>query len=326
VPPLDLFTGPGLEMMTHPLVAARRAGRFAALGLPVADLTCGIGGDLSALAKLCADVVGIESDPATAIVAHRNVPRALVARGDATVPPLCLQGMAILLDPARRTTAAGRRFDPGAFTPPWDDCMALASGARFGAVKGPPGLPWASVLGAAEIEYVQVGRAMRESAVYLGGDARPGLRRAVVLPTGTTLESDAPECEPGPVPIGAVIHDPASAVTLAGLVRHLGHQVGARLIDPHLGYLTSSSASFTPLADAFEVTEVVPFSVARLRGRLKQLGLAAHEIRRRAFPIEPDELRRLLGPQSGSPATLLCCSIGGRRLVIVARPLTGLNA
>ena len=45
-----LLTHDGSEMMTHPLVAARRAARLSLAGAPVADLTCGLGGDLGAIA------------------------------------------------------------------------------------------------------------------------------------------------------------------------------------------------------------------------------------------------------------------------------------
>lgn len=315
-----LLTGPGLEMMTHPLVAERRARRLARLGLPVADLTCGLGGDLRACAERGVRTIGIERDRATAILARANVPSANVVNGNATQPPVRVDQLAVILDPARRN-ASGRRFDPGAFSPPWGTCLELLSAARAGVLKSPPGLDRETLPAWAELEAVQLGAGMREIALWAGAGAVPGLRRAVLLPAGAEITSAAPECPEPPVAIDRYVLDPESCVTRAGLVRHLGSRLGARLLDPQVAYLTAPVPAFDPLAATFEVLEAVPFSVRRLKDLLSARGWRPEAIRRRAFPVEPDELRRLLGRLSGAPVTLLCTTLGGTRIVIVVRRL-----
>ena len=320
-----VYTAEGLEMMTHPLVAERRAARLAALGLPVVDLTCGIGGDLRACAGKGIRVSGLDRDRATAILAAANVPGASVARGDASQPPFRLDGAAVIVDPSRRE-GGGRRFDPAAFSPPWDVAMALLVQARAGVLKAPPGIEHRHLPDEAEVEFVQLGRGLREAAVWCGAGAEPGLRRAVLLPAGDVIDSRAPEVRAETVPPGAFVFDPESCVTRAGLVRHLGRRLNASLMDPQVAYLTSDTPAFDPLAATFEVIETVPFSVARLKERLKKLGLRADEIRRRAFPVEPDELRKLLGKGDGEPVTLLCTTIASRRTIFVARRVDRLPA
>ncbi len=315
-----LLTASGLEMMTHPLVAERRARRLAALRLPVADLTCGLGGDLLACAELGVAAAGIERDTATAILARANVQAADVILGDAARPPLRLDHLAIILDPSRRD-AARRTFDPGAFSPPWDTCIEVLSTARAGVLKAPPGLDRERVPPAAEMEAVQLGTGMREVTLWTGEGAVPGLRRAVLLPVGAELTSEAPECAEEPGPIGRFLFDPESCVTRAGLVRHLAHRLGAWMLDSQVAYLSAGAPAFDPLAATFEVLDVVPFSVRRLKDLLAARGWHAGEVRRRAFPVEPDELRRLLGRPKGDPVTLLCTTIGGQRTVVVARRL-----
>ncbi len=321
-PPGDWrFTRDGLEMATHPIVAARRAARLAAHGLPVVDLTCGIGGDLAVLASEAHTVLGVERDPALALLARHNTgARAGVLVGDAVQPPVAPAGKLLFIDPARRARGR-RRFDPAAFTPNWDTCVALLREAAGGCIKGPPGIAPEALPPEAEVEFVQLGRSLREAAIYTGCMARPGLRRAVLLPASDELTSDEPEIDAAASPIGAVIYDPASALTRAGLVRQLGHRLGAALVDPHLGYLTASSHVCTPFADAFEVLDVIPFSLARLKSHLRETARVPHEIRRRAFPIEPDDLRRQVGRLEGEPVTLLCTTIETRRVVIVGRHL-----
>lgn len=315
-----LLTPEGLEMMTHPLVARRRAQRMASLGLPIADLACGIGGDLSELAILFPGAIGIESDYATALLAAANAPTAHIALGDASRPPLSVESLAVLIDPARRGTA-GRRFDPAAFSPPWDACMTVLHSAAAGVLKAPPGLAHQHIPPWAEVEAVQLGRDLRELALWAGTAATPGLRRAILLPEDVELDSTAPESRGLAPAIGRYLLDPESCVTRAGLVRHLAAATRTNLLDDQVAYLTSHTTAFHPMATTFEVLEVLPFSVQRLKAHLRASHLRPDEIRRRAFPVEPDELRRLLGKLEGDRVTLICTTLNGDRQVIIARRL-----
>jgi hypothetical protein len=315
-----LYTPAGLEMMTHPLVAARRAKRLADLGLPFADLTMGLGGDLGAVTARGVTSVGLDREAATVLLGAANVPGAGVVRGDATRLPFDVSGRAILLDPSRRES--GRRtFDPAAFSPPWDVCLALAAQAKAAVIKAPPGLDHRAVPAEAELEFVEVGRGLREAALWLGQGATAGLRRAVRADSGDELTSEAAEAPFGGGPAGRFLFDPRSCVTRAGLVRHLAARIGAHQLDPQVAYLASDDAVTDPLADTFEVVDVAPFAVNRLRDRLRAGHWRPDEIRRRAFPIEPDELRRLLGPLEGERVALVCTTIAGQRTVFIARPV-----
>jgi hypothetical protein len=315
-----LYTAEGQQMMTHPLVAERRARRLAALDSPVVDLTCGIGGDLNYLADHGPGAIGLDRDAVSALLAASNVPRATVLRGDATRPPLHIGARAVLIDPARRDDR-GRRFDPAAYAPDWETCVALARRASAGVVKSPPGIAQANVPADAEIEFVQLGRSLREAALWFGSGACAGLRRAVLLPQGATLDSTAEECEAVPLPVGRMVLDPEGCITRAGLVRHLAAQTGGRLVDANTAWITGDKLRPTPFGTRFEVMETLPFSLRRLRDLLRARGWRPDQIRRRAFPIEPDELRRLLHIDSGEPVTVLCTTVAGARVTWIGRPL-----
>ena len=314
-----LFTSEGLEMMTHPVVAARRAARLAALGLPVFDLTAGIGGDLLALVRAGADAAGFDRDSVHALLAAANTGTP-VARADAAHPAIDPAQAAILLDPSRRVGDL-RRFRPEAFSPPWDIVQSLAEAAKAAVIKAPPGLNSAFVPPAAELEAVQFASSMRETTLWLGGDAIPALRRAVFLPANVTLDSSEPEAAADARPAGPFLYDPESCVTRGTVVRHLAHRLGAWLLDPNIAYLSSQQPSFSPFAATFEVVDAVAFSVTRLRDRLRALRLRPEEIRRRAFPVEPAELRRLLGKLEGDPVVLLCTTLASDRTIFICRRL-----
>ena len=315
-----LYSAPGLEMMTHPAVAERRALRLAKLGLPVVDLTVGLGGDLRACLDLGVPGVGLDADRVTALLASANT-GGRIALGDALWPPADLAAAAVIVDPARRGDGR-RRFDPAAFSPPFDAALTLASEGRAAVVKSPPGIDHAALPGDSEVEFVQLGRSLREAAIWCGAGAEPGLRSAVLLPAGATLTNKESEAPAATVEPREFLFDPEPCVTRAGLVRHLAAHLGARLMDPRVAYLTAREPAFHPMAATFEVLEALPFSVARLRRRLRELDATADEIRKRAFPVEPDELRRLLGKTGSERITLICTTVTGRRLVFLCRRLS----
>src|SRR5690606_2819831 len=71
-----LLTPAGLEQATRAPVAAHRAARLAAVlgaGASVADLCCGIGGDLLALARAGLSVTGLDRDPVAVEAARANL-------------------------------------------------------------------------------------------------------------------------------------------------------------------------------------------------------------------------------------------------------------
>lgn len=315
-----IYTAAGLEMMTHPEVASRRAARLGRLGLMVADLTCGLGGDLKPVTATGINALGVERDRATSLLAAANVPAAGIVRGDAGFPPLDISRLAVVIDPSRRE-GGGRRFDPAAFSPTWDVAVDLLCAARAGVMKAPPGIEHRHVPPEVELEFVQLGRSMREAALWSGIGAEQGLRRAVLLPGAVELDSNAPEASPECRPVGAILFDPESCVTRAGLVRHLAYQLGAWMLDPQIAYLSASSPAFNPLCATFELIQTVPFSVARLRDALRKGRWSPAEIRRRGFPVEPDELRHLLGRFEGEPVAVLLTTLGGRRTAFIARRL-----
>jgi hypothetical protein len=230
-----------------------------------------------------------------------------------------------MIDPSRREAGGGRTFDPASFSPSWDACLELAREAKRAAIKGPPGISHSVLPADAEVEFVQAGRSLREATLWFGADAAPGLRRAVLLPSGTTLDSSEHANEPYSAPPSEFIIDPESCVTRAGLVRQLAFVMDAHMMDPSVAYLASRDPDISPLGATFAVLDRIDFGVNRLRALLRERGWRPDEIRRRAFPIEPDELRRLIGRIEGEPVTLLCTTLKGRRVVFVGRRVTNVE-
>ncbi|MQS08318.1 class I SAM-dependent methyltransferase [Streptomyces alkaliphilus] len=328
------FTADGVEQATRAFVAAHRARRLVAAGATrVVDLCCGNGGDALALARAGLDVLAVDRSPLACAVVEANAgelgltDRIRVARGDVTDPAvigdLTAPGTALFIDPARRD-GRGRTFDPEAYSPPLSWALDAARRAPLAAVKVAPGIPHEALPPDAETEWVSDAGEVKEAVLWFGTGATCP-RRATLLPGGHTITGDgspapAPEPDGAHGPVGRYLYEPDGAVIRAGLVGAVARTLGARLIDPRIAYLTSDTALRTPWATAWEITEVLPFNLKRLRALLRDREVGTLTIKKRGFATTPEELRRRLAPRGPNACTLVVTRVGDRPLVLVARP------
>jgi SAM-dependent methyltransferase len=324
------LTRPGLEQATRGVVAARRAARLRAAGVrTLADLGCGLGADALAAARAGIRVYGVEADPVTAAMAAVNAEAAGLADrftvecGDATAFDVTrVDG--VFCDPARRRAGTGRRiFDPNAYSPPWDFVTGLAERVPYTVVKVAPGLDHALIPAGAEAEWVSADGDLVEAALWCGRLAEVP-RRATLL-RGDTVHTliGSGDAE---APVGAVrryVHDPDPAVVRAHLVAELATGQDATLADPSIAYLYADRPGGTPFARCLEVTDVLPFSLKRLRALLRERRVGRVEILKRGSALEPEKLRRDLRLAGDQPASLVLTRVAGAPTVLVCQPVQG---
>jgi hypothetical protein len=284
------FTRDGLEQASAELVARHRRGRYPAGGL-LADLCCGIGGDLIALAD-GHPVRAVDADPLHLRMAEANAAAYGVAGGvrfeHRDVRDTDLAAVtAAFIDPARRT---GRgRLRPGASEPPLAWCLDLAGRVGQLGIKAAPGIPRQLVPPGWEAEFIAVGRELKEAALWSPGLARSATR-ATILPGGHTLTP-----QPGPpVPVaapGPFLLDPNPAVTRAGLVAELGRAAGGWQIDDQIAFLCTAEPVRTPFARTLKVLESGRWHQRELSARLRALGIGSVDIRRRGLAGDVSQVR-----------------------------------
>lgn len=242
-----LFTRGGYEQSSSEAIAGYRAARLAGAcrdaGRRVADLCCGIGGDLIALAG-AAEVLAVDRDEAHAKLAlHNAAVYGLADRVTAIVSDvrdLRLAGLAaVFIDPARRsgpgtasastalagtasagpalagTTLAGtgRRFRAGLSEPPLDWCAALTEQVAAVCVKAAPGLPADLIPPGWEAEFIAEGRDLKEAVLWSPALATapvahppgvpPGPRRATVIAPAPRRHATLVAAPGDPVPLRA---------------------------------------------------------------------------------------------------------------------------
>ncbi|MFI7157919.1 THUMP-like domain-containing protein [Micromonospora chalcea] len=335
------LTRPGLEQATRGVVAGRRAARLRAAGVTtLADLGCGLGADALAAARAGIRVYAVEADPLTAAMAAANAEAAGLADlvtvecGDATEFDVSrVEGA--FCDPARRRAGTGRRvFDPNSYSPPWDFVTGLAARVPRTVVKVAPGLDHALIPAGAEAEWVSVDGDLVEAALWCGELAEVP-RRATLLreKEGPLLNASGSKRVPSyhltgtgaqEAPVGPVrrfLYDPDPAVVRAHLVAELAADLDATLADPSIAYLYADVARPTPFARCLEITDVLPFSLKRLRALLRERRVGRVEIRKRGSALEPEKLRRDLRLSGEAAADLVLTRVAGDPTVLVCRPV-----
>jgi hypothetical protein len=319
-----LFTEAGLEQSTRLSVAAQHAGRFQRAGLGwIADLGCGIGADALAIAALELEVTAVERDEVTAAIAAYNLAPWSNARVEhADAESFDLNGIdGVYLDPGRRDGST-RLKNPRDWSPSLDFAFELATRLPTG-IKLGPGVDRGLIPKDAEAQWVSADRAVVELGVWFGPLAREGVRRAALVITehGTaelTGRGDSEDAEVGA--LGEYVYEPDGAIIRARLIGDLARELGARMLNPTIAYLTADTAFATPFAACFRVLETFPLDKRTLKRELSARDIGTLEIKKRGVDIDPAAFRTSLAPKGSAAATIMLTRIGdARKALLVER-------
>ncbi|MCP2264833.1 class I SAM-dependent methyltransferase [Promicromonospora thailandica] len=349
-----LFTSDGLEQATRLLVAALHARRYLEAGTTaLADLTSGIGADSLAFAGTGLRVVATDLDECTAAIARwnlRHFPEADVRHADGLSLDLRAEGIdGVFADPARRTAGGSggrsrRVFDPRAYAPPLDSVWALRGTVPAVGIKVGPGIAHEGLPDDAETQWVSVDGDVVEAGLWFGPLAPDGPgRSALVLRTFTdddgkehTLsrtvrgDDDAPDVGA----VGQYLYEPDGAVIRAGLVAQAAAELGGRLVDPTIAYVTTDSPADlpparpaepagapAPIATGYRVLDTMPFGLKRLKSYLRDRGVGRVTIKKRGTAVVPEQLRKQLVLTGTEEATIVLTRVAGTQQVLVVEPL-----
>jgi hypothetical protein len=343
------FTPLGLEQATDSWVAAYKAARFTA-GHCVADLCCGIGGDLLALADRASTVMAIDRNPVATTLAEANLravcivegcdPRHAVkfeVRDVADAVPLLNDAAALHIDPDRR--ASGRRTTKIQLHDPGPDVLErLLSACPNICIKLAPATDveeriWAD----AELEWISRGRQCRQLVAWFGTPAQqPGQRRATIVrrvaaegkhfPYDASTDNETFVGDPNlqaPVvkQIGLYLLEPDAAVLAAKLEGAIAAHHNLSAITPTIAYFTADHPIRSHLLDCFEVQGVMTYRVSILRHWLAVRNIGRLEVKKRGVPLDPENVRRelLAGAHGSEEMTLLLARIDGQITAILAK-------
>lgn len=314
-PEAMMLTRAGYEQASSEGIARWRAGRFAGCGT-IADLCCGIGGDLMALAALpgLTRLLAVDLDPDHLAMALANarltVPDAPLTGILDDVRHVDLAGVdGVFIDPARRD--AGGRFAHGETEPPLAWCLALAERVPRVGIKLAPGLDHALVPEGWELETIAQEADLKEAVLWSPALATAP-RRATVLHGNEAFslsgDGDAPDDGGEPRPLAAPepslwLLDPNPAVTRAGLVQTLARDLDAWPIDRQIAFLVARTPPDTPFARGRRILASLPWDERALRAVLADLEIGAIDIRRRGLAGDVDAIAKRLRKRLPSGTT-----------------------
>jgi hypothetical protein len=176
----------------------------------------------------------------------------------------------------------------------------------------------------AELEWISRARECRQLVAWFGGLAMsPGRRRATIL--GKTAGdrrtvTGRGDLEP-PVSsaIGRYLFEPDAAVLAAGLCGDLAAQQQLSAIAAGSVYLTGDRPMVDPALSCFEVQEVLPYRVKRLKAVLRERRIGRLEVKKRGVPYDPRQVQQQLWVPGDNAATLLLTRVGGKVKAILAQ-------
>jgi SAM-dependent methyltransferase len=350
------FTREALEQASGETIARYRAQRYRAYDT-VADLCCGAGGDtlaLAAVARVAAvdsDPLRLAMARANAR-AHGLAERIAFAQADLEIDPIPA-AQAIFFDPARR--GGGRRvFALADYRPPVALVTRWRERTPAIGVKVAPGVSDEDLgdLDVPEVEFISVDGELKEAALWFGPLAGEGRRATVLLsddqpfdtarggqPTTNdgrlTMDGDtrdafttrraipfsmlnsASSIPPPLAAPSAYLYEPDPAVIRARAVVALAERIDAAQLDREIAYLTSDRVVATPFARCWRVIEWLPFSLKRLRARLRALDAGAVTVKKRGSPLDTDVLARRLSGGGARPLVVVLTQVAGRPAALV---------
>lgn len=320
------FRPVALEQATDEIVAGYKAARFES-GPLVADLCCGIGGDLLALARR-GPARAVDRSAVAVVLARANCEiLALPQRPEVIVADVTSSSVegcsAWHIDPDRRPD--GRRSIRVELHEPGPDVLnGLLASQPSGAIKLAPAAEtpdaWQRT---AELEWISRARECRQQIAWFGSLARhAGRRAATILPNDPaqtrTLVGDGGVEPPVARSIGRYVFEPDAAVLAAGLNGELAAEHDLSAVVCGVAYLTGDEPIHDPALGCFEVQEVLGYHPKRMKALLRERGIGTLEVKKRGVDLAPDNVRRELDPRGENAATLILTRIENRVVAILA--------
>ncbi|MGO8670477.1 MAG: class I SAM-dependent methyltransferase [Capsulimonadaceae bacterium] len=117
------------------------------------------------------------------------------------------------------------------------------------------------------------------------------------------------------------LYEPDPAVIRAHLVGALAQRLNASPVDPNIAYLIGPAFVSTPYARGYRVLNRFPYHLRTLQRRLRELGAGCVVIKKRGFPLEPDDVRKQLKLTGRGEFTVVLTRVGAQHQAIICEPV-----
>jgi len=329
------FTGRSLEQSTSSLIATYKAKRFADAN-KVADICCGIGGDLISLAQRSDgsdfETVGVERDPVPACFAAAN----LTATGceHARVETTSFEEFdlasfdAVHLDPDRR--AKGRTTTADFFEPTLQAIFErLNLDRQMVGIKVAPATEFETQDFPVEREWIGGWRECKQQVLWAGPGVTEGSRVAtIVAKDGKHCHFRLPDSAEQPKKpkmaevIGPYIYEPHASVLAAGLGQALAAKYSLEYLARGVAYMNSDRIlnEAEPILKGYRVDAVLPVDLKQIQKKLRSMDVGKLVIKKRGVDqVLADKVSRLKLKGTEKATIVLTRHDKSRRAILVTR-------
>lgn len=330
------FTRRGLEQATGMRIAAYKAGRFAELSM-VADICCGIGGDLIALAKRNeaesnrARTFGVDSDEHTCLFAAKNIEVNCGSSDAVTFHQLDFAEFdfaemdGIHVDPDRRVKS--RTVHGSQFSPSLSDVFDRIPSNCTAAVKVAPATPIAEYVPIdVQREWIGDHRECKQQVLWTGpATDQPGHRTATYIGKDGTfsqmsvLEMDLDQTIEVGGTLQKYVFEPHPTVLASGLTDVIARKYGMRRFTSNIVYLTGDEPVDDPLLSQFEILEVLPLNLRKTIQVLQSLDVGQVEIKKRGIEDVTAEMFTRMKISGIHRATVILTRLGKTRIALITK-------
>ncbi|MFK7767041.1 MAG: hypothetical protein AB8B55_07445 [Mariniblastus sp.] len=330
------FTRRGFEQATGRRLAAYKAARFSELDR-VADVCCGIGGDLISLGQRDEvagsgfQTIAVDSDELTCLFARKNLAvnsldPELVQIQQLDFEKFDLSGInGIHIDPDRRLkerTVQGNRFSPSLV-----DVYQRIDPHCSVAVKVAPATPVASYFPKhMQREWIGDHRECKQQVLWSGpATDKPGHRTATYVGKGgvvSQISVEESELDQKPIVFDSIrrfIFDPHPTVLAANLADAIARKNGLGRFTSSIVYLTGDEPVSDPLLPQFEVIDILPLDLRKTIKVLGILDVGEVEIKKRGVENVTAAQFARMKLDGANKATVILTRLGRTRVAVIAK-------
>ncbi len=325
-----VFTAKGLEQSSSEVMGkyhVRRAGKAAV----IADLCCGIGGDLMYLAENRKQVYAVDLDADTLLCARYNCRKWTNIKYYQQAAETFQQKVHLIYADPDRRPQGNRKISPEEMQPTLRQLVELyfhkeLCGGML--IKLAPVLNYRKVEkeyfgnrghyaeARCSWEFISENGTVKEILLCLGDQASAVKRQAVLLPSGQILSGSGSE-EVAVSGWQPFIFEPDNAIIRAGLVQKLGVELGYQLLDQHLALLTGNEAVSETFGKLYRLSEVLPFNRKLLQKYLREKGIGELVIKTRGFPDTTEKLHKQFQLRGSGKMIMLIVRLTERHQVAI---------
>ena len=319
------FTRRSLEQASGEFIADYKAQRFKS-NESLADICCGIGGDLMSLAKQT-KAAGIDQDPVMAILAMANLD---VHGLPGVVRQMEFQAVdradysAFHFDPNRRNH--GRKTIGDLLQPSLPSILEWIPDNAPVAIKVAPATPQhRDMSDVAELEWIGDSRECKQQVIWLGGAEQVAGGRTATMVRGASFYQYGPLVGSQKIPqviadhVQEFVYEPHPALLASGLTDALATEHDLARLSVNVAYLTGPSELDLPMLTKFRVIDVLPMEVKKTARELERLNAGPVEFKKRSVNTVYYDAFQRIKTKGTEPFVVILSPTVGESVAIIAK-------